>query len=58
MALVLAKSFTLFLMMSMPRSSEAFSSRMFALHSSPKSCFAVTSARLVFPVPAGPANIR
>src|SRR3989338_10638364 len=57
-ALVLAKSFTLFLIMSMPRSSLAFNSRKFCLQESLKSFLAITRDRFVFPTPGGPVNRR
>src|SRR3989338_5808689 len=58
MDLVLAKSLTLFLIISMPLSSEAFNSRKFCRHISLKSFFAMTKDKLVLPTPAGPVNIR
>lgn len=57
-AFVLAKSFTLFLIMSIPLSSDAFSSKKLFFHPSPNSSLAITSDSVVFPTPAGPANIR
>lgn len=57
-AFVLAKSLTLFLTMSIPLSSLAFSSNRLSLYTSPNSVLAMTSAIVLFPTPAGPANNR
>src|SRR3989338_5926187 len=58
MAFVLAKSLTLTRTTSIPLSSDAFNSKVFCLHVSPKSCLAITKDNVVFPIPAGPAKRR
>ncbi len=57
-AFVLAKSFTLFLTTSIPLSSLELSSRKLFRYASPKSALAITSASVLFPTPAGPANSK
>lgn len=55
-ALVLAKSFTLFLTTSIPLSSLALVSEKFSLQASPNRSRARHIAAVVFPTPAGPAK--
>lgn len=57
-AFVLAKSLTLFLTISIPLSSLAFSSRKFSLYEFPKNDRAMTNASVLLPTPAGPENNR
>ena len=58
MGAVLAKSLILPRTTSIPLSSDALSSMKLPLHSSPKSSLASASEQVVFPVPAGPVNMR
>jgi hypothetical protein len=53
-----AKSLTLCLMMSMPRSSEAFSSMKLFLQVSPKISLTMDMAAAVLPTPGGPEKSR
>src|SRR3989344_9296158 len=56
MGIVLAKSLTFTRTVSIPRSSDALSSRKFPLHWPPYNSLAIAKAAVVFPQPAGTAN--